>query len=432
MTNTYIGRKMHTIYKLAYRFGYIEFLKLSSAIRYKLARPFKCRLAIIDDLIPNPIGGFRSNEFAYLLNRVPDSFVFSIIGSKINKKKQFEYYKIKSVGEFRVNRAQFCEEYKLEQSRIRPFFTWTKIKPDIAYVVFLENAYYLIDYFEENDIKFVLELYPGGGFGVLTEGPEYERLKRVMASPCLQTVFVTQKLSYEFLIQQKLVDRDKIVFHYGGILSPLLFGKPEKTDRYPITKNVIDVCFVAAKYVPKGIDKGYDIFIEAALAVLRQGKEIFRFHVVGNFDETDIPIDAEYLKYFRFYGMLKADDFAGFYETQDIIISPSRPFIRSKGQFDGFPTTVGAEAGLYGVCVMLSDPLDLNVSFTNNEHLIILDNDAGQFAEKLSFLAENPDEIYRIGANSKRAIEADPPENQLSVRLSLINDCLKSDTEQKK
>lgn len=423
MIDTYLGKKLHTVYKLMYRYVYLEYLKVLAIVRKKLEKPFHCDVAIIDDFIPNPMGGFRSSEFEYLLRNIPGAYIFTIIGSKISKKKQFQYFNTKSVRQFNDNKAQFCKEYELSPERIKPFHSWTKVKPKLAYTVFLDNAYYLIDYFEEYNIPFVLELYPGGGFGIATEGRNYEQLKRVLSSPCLRKVFVTQKIAYRFIKEQKLCTNDKIGFHYGGILSPVLFGRPKKEVRYPGDKSVIDICFVAAKYMPRGLDKGYDIFIDMAHLAFQQNTD-FRFHVVGGFDENDIPIEPELRKHFKFYGYLKGSDFAGFYGKMDIIISPTRPFVRQQGEFDGYPTTTCAEAGLNGVCIVLSDPLNMNVGLVNGESVIIVNNDPIEFADKIIELSRNPEEIYRIGTNGQIAFNADPPENQLKYRLKLISKCL--------
>ena len=416
---SYIAERMGTIYRLMYRYIYLNILKLGNSIMHVFAPRHTCSVAIIDDLSPHPTGAFRSSEFSWLMQRIPGAYLFNTLATKVSKRKQYRYFTTFSVAEFNKNKSLFSKEFNIEGRRIQPFFPWTKIDTKLAYIAFLHNAYYMIDYLEENNIKFILELYPGGGFTVLTEGPGYEMLKRVLSSPCLVTVFVTMKLSNRFLREQKLCDESKITYFYGGILSPKLFGLPAKTIKYPYNKNTIDICFVASKYTPQGLDKGYDIFIDMAHMLLAQ-KDIFRFHVVGGFVAEDIPIDPAYKHCFSFYGYLDSSVFAEFYKDKDIFVSPTRPFMIAKGAFDGFPTGTCAEAGLNGLCMMLSDPLDMNEGFVNYEDIVILENDPKQFADAILKLSDTPDEIYRIGNNSKIGIELDPPERQLSFRVSLI------------
>ena len=208
------------------------------------------------------------------------------------------------------------------------------------------------------------------------------------------------------------------------ILSEDFLNVPAKEIKYKVNKETIDVCFAAAKYMPQGLDKGYDIFIDMAHLLLKQSK-IFQFHIVGGFNEEDVPIDPALRDHFHFYGFLKGLEFTDFYKDKDIFISPSRANTLAKGAFDGFPTAACAEAGLHGLCLLLSDPLGLNRVFSNEVDTFIPANNPNQFAEIIINLSANPADIYAIGERGKKTIQTNfGYEAQLVSRLSVIEQSL--------
>lgn len=381
-------------------------------------------LVIIDDYIPNAVAGFRGSEFSYLMKEIPNSALFSIIGSKIDGRKDYQYFNIKSNEQFNKSKEAFTKVFDVKDEQVNPFHGWTKINSKLIYIVFLTNAYYLIDYLEKRGIKFILELYPGGNFCTVTEGPAYEQLKRVLGSPMLEKVIVTQKNSLQFVLDNNLCAREKVTFIYGVILSEDFLDLPPKQIMYPLQKNTVDICFTAAKYMPRGLDKGYDIFIDMAHLLLATGSH-YHFHIVGGFNEADVPINSKYRDNFHFYGFLKGKEFTEFYKDKDIFVSPSRANTLAKGAFDGFPTAACAEAGLHGLCLILSDPLALNMVFSHDKDTIIPQNNPVQIAEIIINLAANPEEIYSIGEKGKRTIQAGfGHEAQMVSRLSAITQSL--------
>lgn len=421
----YIQHKAETLKKLFYYRVVVNLIRLKERW-YKLCAPATRRyeLAIIDDYIPNPVAGFRGSEFAYLLREIDNSVLFSIVGSVIDKKKDYRYHNIKTKEQYVAGKRKFVSAERLKDSQLQPFFSWTKINCRLAYTVFLTNGTYLIDYFEQRKIRFILELYPGGSFCTVTDGPEFDHLKRVLGSEMLEKVIVTQKNSLEFVTANQLCDPAKIEFIYGVILSEDFLDIPPKELKYAASKQTLDICFAAAKYMPRGLDKGYDIFVDMAHILLRKGYS-FRFHVVGGFNEDDVPIDPEFRNQFHFYGFLKGREFTDFYKDKDIFVSPSRANTLARGAFDGFPTAACAEAGLHGLCLLLSDPLGLNMVFTHGTDTIIPENIPGQFADFIINLANNPEEMYRIGETGKKTIQTHfGHQAQLVSRLSAITQSL--------
>jgi len=421
----YFAKKISTLRKLFYYRVIINGERLKARLLKKISRPAgSYDLVMIDDVVPKGLSGFRNYEFVFLLNTIKNSAVYSIMGNNLSPKKALQYFPIKKEDEYNASRDRFCRDYGIDRSKLHPFFPWTNIKAKLAYVVFLTNADYLIDYLEAHSIKFILELYPGGGLTVLTEGPTFNNLKRVLNSPCLETVIATQINTYNFLLEHKVCDKDKVVFIYGGILAPEFMAIPPKEVRYPLHKDTIDICFGAAKYMPQGQDKGYDVFIEMAHLLLARSDK-FRFHIIGDFNEHDIPLAPQYRQYFTYHGFLKNENTIPFYKDKDIFVSPNRAFVLGNGAFDGFPTGTAAEAGLQGLCVLLTDPLKLNIFFDEGRDAIFLQPDANQFADFIIHLSADPAEIYNIGERGKLALQkAFDYKAQLDMRLALINKSL--------
>jgi len=419
----YVAKKANTIKMLFYYRVMLPAKRLRSRLLTMTSRGQRYfDFVIIDDAVPKS-AGFRGSEFSFLLQNVPGSGLYSIIGNDYSRIKGLEYYTIHSTEEFETGRAAFCKEYDIATDAVRPFYPWTKINAGLAYIVFLSTAAYMIDHLEERKIPFVLELYPGGGFTLLTEGFRYEQLKRVLGSPYLVKVLTTQVNILEFLRKQKLCPPEKIDFMFGGILNPRLFGLPRKEIHYGVHKDTLDICFAASKYMPKGLDKGYDIFIDLAHKLL-QYSDKFQFHIVGGFKKAELPIDPKVEHHFHFHGYLKGNQFRDFYKDKDIFIAPSRPFMLAPGAFDGFPTTTSAEAGLNGVCIIMSDPLKLNVLFDEETEAIFVDNDVLQFYENVIHLLHHPEKIYTIGTSGQQAMHRMHCNDQLAFRLSLVKNIL--------
>ena len=156
-------------------------------------------------------------------------------------------------------------------------------------------------------------------------------------------------------------------------------------------------------------------------------KKCFKFHVVGGFSKEDISIEDEFIGYFNFQKHLESNKFIEYYKDKDIFISPSKPYLLSKGNFDGFPTGTCCDAGLNELCMVVSDELGLNEIFTNKHDMFILNNDVDEFVDQIKYLYNNPSEIYRVVRNVKNTLnEKMNIKDQLDDRLQVINNLIKS------
>jgi glycosyltransferase involved in cell wall biosynthesis len=286
--------------------------------------------------------------------------------------------------------------------------------------MFINNAYNFLPIFEMNNTPFVFELYAGGNFW-LNDSLSDRMLFTVCKSPLLKKIIVNQKISYDYIIQKGYAAKDKLEFVYGAVTDSKYFDMhPVNKKYYKKDKDTFDICFVGKKYIPKGSDKGYDIFIEVCRILSRFPNNI-RFHVVGNFDESEIDV-SDFKDRITFYGLRNIDFFPAFHSGMDIIISPNQPSKFAPGTFDGFPVGCWADAGLNGVGILCTDPLKQNMIFEDGRDICIIKPDVNDIIEKINYYYNNLDKLYEMSANGCKILkELYDVENQMSKRIDVLN-----------
>lgn len=374
------------------------------------------RLLILDDIFPQMLSAFRIAEYNTYLESFGDVRVYSTATA------------FPLAGETRPFREvvnEYENRYPQYLGKIRKYTTRQDLRSGLVYTIFINNAFNFIDVAERYGSPFVFTLYPGGGFR-LGDKESDSKLRRVLSSPSFRKVIVTQQISYNYLVEQRLCPRDKIEFIYGGVLpSNLLANKTMGKQRFRDNKMTFDICFVAKKQTQRGTDKGYDIFIEVA-KLLSRACESMVFHVVGPFDESDIDVmDIE--EKINFHGWKYTDLFADFYANMDIILSPNRPFVISPGSFDGFPTGACVEAGLCGVAVFCTDPLQQNIMFQDGQEIIIIQPSAQEICDRVQYFYHSPEELYRLSSQGQQAFrKVFDLGTQMQPRIDILSSLLKS------
>jgi glycosyltransferase involved in cell wall biosynthesis len=165
------------------------------------------------------------------------------------------------------------------------------------------------------------------------------------------------------------------------------------------------------------------VFVEVAKLLSNKHDDIF-FHVVGSFDRSDIDV-GDIGARIKFYGTKPTGYFPAFYSGMDMILSPNVPFVLSPGAFDGFPTGGCIEAGLSGVAVFCSDPLDQNIEFEDGEELVIISRDPEAISEKITRYRARHDELNELARKGQKAFErVFGEEAQLGPRLRLLSDLM--------
>ena len=388
----------------------LQSLAVSESRRQQLRE----RLVILDDIFPQLLSAFRIAEYNRYLKQFGTAEVHSTAGAfpLVGEKRRF---------------SEVLEEYESyypqHRHRVYRFSARRNYESRLIYTVFINNAFRFIRIAERHNVPFVFTLYPGGGFH-LYEAAVDDKVRRVCSSPTFRKVIVTQRVSYDYLVERELCDPGKVEFIYGVVVpSDRLAKEPLAKKYYQKDKDTFDICFIAGKYTAKGVDKGYDVFVDVARLLARRHGDIL-FHVVGPFDETDIEI-ADIRDRVRFYGPKHTDFFPAFYAHMDIMLSLSIPFLRSPGNFDGFPTASSIEAGLCGVAVFSTDMLNLNVAFKNGHDIVIIPRDAEEVCGVVNRYYTNYDGLCELARRGQEAFgRVFAIETQMRPRLRVLSEYL--------
>ncbi|MCC6728094.1 MAG: glycosyltransferase family 4 protein [Chthonomonadales bacterium] len=367
-------------------------------------------VAVLDDLFPSPLSGFRMAEYGTYLQAFRDAVVYTSAATQI--------------GEYR-SYAELVADYAREWPELAPrvlrHHSLRRLRARLGYTMFLNNAVGFVDAFDRSRVPFVFTLYPGGGFR-LDDPASDRKLERVLGSPWCRRVIATQTITRDYLERRGLCRAEHVAFIYGCPLPPGGCGDvPAERPRFGMGKPTLDICFVAHRYMPGGADKGYDVFCAAARAIGGAVPEA-RFHVVGGFDSSDGDL-AALGERVRFQGPRESAFLAPFYAGMDLILSPNAPSLLGPGAFDGFPTASCMEAGRAGVAVFCTDPLGLNVAFEDGREIVLIGRDADAIAEQVLAYRGCPERLAAIGAAGmaafRRAFGADA---QIAPRIRLLTE----------
>ncbi len=360
------------------------------------------RIAVLDDFFPNLLTGFRVAEYNWYLDRFPKLSVYS------------------TNADFESVHALYAKHYPNYADRVIKFDSSSLTGYSFAYMNFLNNADYFIDALSAHNIPFLMTLYPGGGFA-LEEPESDEKLDRVINSSLLRGVIATQSVTIDYLKKKNC--RVPVHSIYGGGLNPIYFKSLKDNTGRLLGDGAVSICFVADRYMRQGANKGYPEFIETAKLLIKDFPAL-RFTVVGGFVPEDYPLDEKLCEVISFKGRLFTEELRSFFLTQDIIISPNRPFVLSPGNFDGFPTACCMEASLCGVVVVCSDELMLNRNYKNWEDIVICKPVPTDIACAVGRLVNNRDLLSIIASNGQRLSQRlYDPAFQLGSRADLIENC---------
>jgi len=361
------------------------------------------KIAILDDFFPNLSTGFRIAEFNYYLERFSNCEVF--------------------VHRYDNHYPEYAATYPQFKDKVKSFdqFDWTGKSYALYYTVFLSNANHFRFAYELANTPFVFELYPGGGFWFNDDEVD-AKLKKIFSSPLFRKVIVTQKITYDYIINKGLVTPDKVAYIHGMVTYPEYFHPTIQKQFFRKDKKTFDVCFVAHKYMPLGVDKGFTIFIETYKKLFKSADNI-RFHVVGNFDPNEIEVSGLGERII-FYGLKDKRFFPTFFSKMDIIVSPNRPFILIPGKnYDGFPTGCCIDAALHNVAVFCTDQLNMNEHFEHKKDIFIINPVAEEIAKNILKYYHDPARLYRMSARGQAKFkEVFDFEKQMEARAAIIEE----------
>ena len=368
------------------------------------AVPRAARPVVLDDFFPNLLTGFRVAEYNAYLTAFPGLRVLS------------------SAPDFAARHAEYAALYPQFADRVLPLTAEHLAGSDLAMMNFLNNAAQYLPLLEPLQIPFALTLYPGGGFGI--GAPDSDaKLEQLLASPLLRHLVTTQPISGEY-VQEFAAQRGlRMPPHEtvrGGVMNPCYFdaAAPAHATYFGAGKPHLDICFVAEKYMPRGVNKGYPEFIAAAHELMNV--PAIRFHVVGGFGPGDIDVKP-LRKRIQFHGRLETSKLQRFFAGMDLIVALSRPGSLHRGNFDGFPTGGAVEASLSGVAVLASDVLGQNPGYVDGESMLIVAPHAAEVVRRVRDLLKAPQRvaaIARAGQDVSRALFS--PAAQIEPRIAVL------------
>jgi glycosyltransferase involved in cell wall biosynthesis len=371
-------------------------------------------LAIFDDSFPHLLSAFRIAEFNSYFAEFSSAEVHTTCATR--KLEALSYEEV--LREYAASFPQFA-------GRVVQYDPRRIVRAGMAYVVFINNVARVLDTIDRHHLPFVFTLYPGGGFQLDVPSAD-AALQRVMQSPWFRKVIVTQRITQEYLLQRGFCRPDQIEFIFGGV-SPCdeMRRRLPPRPHYRKDKPTFDVCFVANKYIPRGVDKGYDVFIEVAKSLARLAPDI-RYHVVGPYNGSDIDV-SDIADRICFYGLRRTDFFPAFYSRMDAILSPNVPFVLGPGCFDGFPTGCCIEAGASGVAVLCSDELRLNVAFKDGEEIVIVPRDVDTICDRVLRYYRDEEALQELSRKTQIAFHrVFNLASQMTPRIRLLREVMEA------
>ena len=391
--------------------------------RIKIKQIIKGDIVVIDSVIPgkNPIGPRNSDLLAFV-KALPTFKYYTMYPMLPGNKAWFSHGYGMTREQFNENMPIYASIHPEVAGKVELLSCDKTYCFKLAYTYFLAETYTLLPFLEQQQIPFVFLLNPGGAFG-LNNAASDAMLRDICTSKYFRKVIVNQQLFKDYLIEKKLCEKSSIVYDFSGSVQ---FRPEDVTPKlhYKREKQTFDVCFVAAKYSEKGVDKGYDLFISAAKKLAKVNPDM-RFHVVGGFDEHEIEVSS-IRQSVTFYGYLPAADLPKFYSGMDIYVSPNRPYKLYAGNTDGFPLAAGA---MYcGVAGFNADDLHMNTEFTDEE-IVIIKTQAKDIAEKVQHYYQHPDQLYKLSKKGqKKAQMFYDIESHISKRIKLFQEIAKAES----
>jgi hypothetical protein len=372
---------------------------INNAILYTKKKDIISDLLIFDDVFPNPLSDWRYNEFVYYIDNIlKTTIITNIYRNSLTITKMSD---------------EFIDNNFFKYKNVISYNKYHTYKAKIGYCIFYNNLKLAFPYFEKHNIPFVFTLYPGGGFRIYNK--EFENsLKRYFSSRLFNHVIVNMPHVYDYIKNRFFIDDDRISYIYGAPIN--LSGNDILFDKK--TEQKLKIIFCSHKYMPHGIDKGFDIFNK--LAKNLEGDPRFEFICIGGFDKTDLIVPTENI---QFKSFLLPDDLHLIFESSDIILSPNRSHVLYYGAFDGFPTASVLHAATCGCMMMISDEMGNSkpLNLIDNEDFVLIAPNVDIITDKILYLANNRGVIRRIAKNGRdKMIKNINQENQLSQRLSII------------
>jgi glycosyltransferase involved in cell wall biosynthesis len=355
-----------------------------------------CRLLILDDFFPNLLTGFRVAEFNSLFRAFPNARCESTARDYLDSKPAYARC-----------HPEFTDRVSVFTARVAP-------ETDLVYCVGLNTLEFFRPFIEMSGVPFVLELYPG--FGLRLNGESDGILEAAFRSPCFRKVIITQTAVLDYVQRRFHLPPGQVVYKYGGPITEAAWPDAARRDPDAARRGLasarsqaaawrLEVGFVAAKYMPGGLDKGYDVFIDAARRLAESLPDRVGLHVVGPWGPDDRPLGT--LRPGRdifFHGYRTRPFFRTLHRGLDAIVSPNRAGMLAAGTFDGFPTASVVDAMACGVAAFATDPLHLNHELRAGREFVLIEPDPESTADAILQAFRSPGGLAQIGERGRQRV----------------------------
>lgn len=383
--------------------------KLFSFFRNNLFQR-KNDIVIFDDFLPSSLSPWRSYEFHEIVKNFKRVKI-------ICDATTFQHYN--QGKSFKENFKLLKEQYPFFKNVISKTKKNTKVKADLAYMLFYNNIKKHFVYTEENKIPFAFTLYPGGGF-VFNDKEIDANLKIICSSNLFKGVLVNQHVTKEYIIEKGITSEDKIALIPGVSLN--LDGDFKSVEK---DNSVIRIVFFANKYTVGGKDKGFDVFEKIVFQLIKKEQNIVPV-VIGNFSKDDLTI-KELEDKIIFKGVLNEAAYQKELETTHIFISPNQPNILAPGAFDGFPLSTAVAAALANNVLFLTDYFNESekIGFINTVDYFKLTNSLEDNISLIEKVIGNVNLMKEISQNGKnKTLNLYSFNNQIQPRIEFLKKCL--------
>lgn len=367
----------------------------------------KYDIIIFDNVLPNLSTPWRSFELENLILKFPNSKVISN-----NRSKAFNSY-IK----FNKRKKDFGIFFPILSKRLTKEKLICNVNTKVLYFLFFNNIVFYYEKIKINNISFVFTLYPGGGWELNNKTKDKIITEIVSDELCLG-VIVNQFITFEYLVGKLKISEKKIKLIHG---IPVNLESRNVLRKYNSRKEAFNIVFVGHKYTNLGEDKGLPIFLDVINRINQKGFNI-KGYIVGNFKKENFEPFFD-LSEIRFMGEMKENQLLLFLQTTDIILSCNKPFVLSRGAYDGFPLGSVGMAAMSGNLVLSTDYFNegSKIGFIDNVHFIKIDTEVNHLIEKLKYCLINFEKMNEIINESLRFfINYYSFKNQINPRLEMF------------
>ena len=234
-------------------------------------------------------------------------------------------------------------------------------------------------------------------------------------------MIVTQPVTLDYLTEKFPFALRNVVYVYGGVLPTSAVSEVRKPSEQ------LQIVFVANKYHPEGLDKGFDLFLGAMNTLTKAGMN-FVAHIIGPWALEDISQEFRSTN-FVLHGVVASSRLQKFLSEFDLAIFPTRSNELGNGTFDGFPTGSAVEAGLSGCVVLTTNPLGQECPLTPGKDYIAIEASLDSIIQSVLSLNSDRESLNKLKKQSAYAFsQIFSLKNQMEPRLGVIKSLIEQST----